>query len=218
MTVEQKPLPTELIDALLADYKKPEDLIGQNGILKQLTKALVERALQAELTDHLGHGKNQLVANETGNTRNGRNKKTLKGDFGELPIEIPRDRAGTFEPQIITKHQTRWSVKHEDVYLNGYATMGELLIGLTKYFAFYNGQRPHQALGNQTPDSVHTSSTGGGAMIVEKYEAKPEPEGLPIVLCTTATAFGQVRIENKSARQNAKTGAAPFGCVKSGAT
>ena len=109
MSVEQKPLPTELIDALLADYKKPEDLIGQNGILKQLTKALVERALQAELTDHLGHGKNQLVANETGNTRNGLSKKTLKGDFGELPIEIPRDRAGTFEPQIITKHQTRWS-------------------------------------------------------------------------------------------------------------
>lgn len=107
MTVEKKPLPTELIDALLANYKKPEDLIGQDGILKQLTKALVERALQAELTDHLGHSKHQLVANEAGNTRNGRSKKTLKGDFGELPIEIPRDRAGTFEPQIITKHQTR---------------------------------------------------------------------------------------------------------------
>ena len=109
MTVEMKPLPSELIDALLADYKKPEDLIGQNGLLKQLIKALVERALQAELTDHLGHGKNQLVANESGNARNGRSKKTLKGDFGELPIEIPRDRAGTFEPQLIGKHQTRWS-------------------------------------------------------------------------------------------------------------
>ena len=103
MTVKMKPLPTELLDALLADYKKPEDLIGQNGILKQLTKALVERALQAELTDPLGHGKNELVANEAGNTRNGRSKKTLKGDFGELPIEIPRDRAGTFEPQINTQ-------------------------------------------------------------------------------------------------------------------
>ena len=83
----------DLIDALLADYKKPEDLIGQNGLLKQLTKALVERALQAELTDHLGHGKNQLVSNEAGNTRNGRSKRTLRGDFGELPIEVPRDRA-----------------------------------------------------------------------------------------------------------------------------
>ena len=58
MTVEMKPLPVELIDALLANYKKPEDLIGQDGLLKQLTKALVERALQAEMTDHLGQGKN----------------------------------------------------------------------------------------------------------------------------------------------------------------
>ena len=91
MTVEKKSLPVDLIDALLADYKKPEDLIGQDGLLKQLTKALVERALQAEMTDHLGHGKNQLVANEAGNTRNGRSKKTLKGDFGALPIEIPRE-------------------------------------------------------------------------------------------------------------------------------
>ena len=55
-------------------------------------------------------------------------------------------------------------------------------------------------------------------MIVDKYGAKPEIVGLPIALCSTATAFGQVRIENKSARQNAKTGAAPFSCVKSGAT
>jgi putative transposase len=77
--------------------------------LKQLTKALVERALQAELTGHLGHGNNQLVANEAGNTRIGRSEKTLKGDFGELPIEIPRDRADTFEPQLIGKPQTRWS-------------------------------------------------------------------------------------------------------------
>lgn len=109
MTAEQKPLPTELVDALQADYTKPECLIGQNGILKQLTKVLVERALQAGSTDHLGHCKNELVANETGNTRNGRSKKTLKGNFGELSVEIPRDRAGTFKPQIITKHQTRWS-------------------------------------------------------------------------------------------------------------
>jgi putative transposase len=112
MNVEIKPFPNELIDALLVGYKKPEDLIGQNGLLKQLTKALVERALQAELTEHLGHDKNQLVANDAGNTRNGRSKKTLKGDFGALPIEIPRDRAGTFEPQIITKHQTP-NTKHQ---------------------------------------------------------------------------------------------------------
>ena len=98
----------ELIDSLLADYKKPEDLIGENGLLKQLTKRLVERALQAEMAQHLGHAKNDSVANATGNTRNGKSRKTLKGEFGELPIEIPRDRHGSFEPQIIPKHQTRW--------------------------------------------------------------------------------------------------------------
>ena len=104
MTVSNK-----LIDSLLADYKKPEDLIGENGLLKQLTKRLVERALQAEMAEHLGHAKNDSVANATGNTRNGKSKKTLKGEFGELPIEIPRDRHGSFEPQIIPKHQTRWA-------------------------------------------------------------------------------------------------------------
>jgi len=99
----------ELIDSLLTDYKKPEDLIGENGLLKLLTKKLVERALQAEMAEHLGHAKNDTVANPSGNTRNGKSKKTLKGDFGELPIEIPRDRHGNFEPQIVTKHQTRWA-------------------------------------------------------------------------------------------------------------
>ena len=102
-------LPNDLIDQLLSGYKKPEDLIGENGLLKQLTKALIERALQAEMTEHLGHDKHATVSNLTGNARNGKSSKTLKGEFGELPIEIPRDREGSFEPQLISKHQTRWT-------------------------------------------------------------------------------------------------------------
>jgi putative transposase len=116
----KSPFPNELIDALLGEYKKPEDLIGENGLLKQLTKALVERALQAEMTEHLGHGSNQCVVNESGNTRNGNSSKTLKGDFGALPITLPRDRAGTFEPQIVSKHQTRWT-GFDDKILSLYA-------------------------------------------------------------------------------------------------
>ena len=116
----RKPLPVDLIDALLADYKKPEDLIGEEGLLKQLTKALVERALNAEMTDHLGHSKHAPVANPTGNTRNGKSRKTLKGDFGEIPIEVPRDRLSTFEPQLISKHQTRWT-GFDDKILSLYA-------------------------------------------------------------------------------------------------
>jgi len=108
MTVA-KALPIDLIDSLLSGYKKPEDLIGENGLLKQLTKALVERALAAEMEAHLGHAKNEAVTNPAGNARNGKSSKTLKGEFGELPIEIPRDRNGSFEPQLIPKHQTRWN-------------------------------------------------------------------------------------------------------------
>lgn len=91
MSKTQHPITDELLDQLLANYQNPEDLIGADGILKQLTKKLVERALDAELTHHLGHDKHQPVSNPTGNTRNGFSKKKLKGEFGELPIEVPRD-------------------------------------------------------------------------------------------------------------------------------
>jgi hypothetical protein len=72
-----------LIDKLLAEYKKPEDIIGENGLLKQLTKAVLERALNAELTDHLGYEPHDPAGHNTGNSRNGMSKKKLKGDFGE---------------------------------------------------------------------------------------------------------------------------------------
>lgn len=83
MTSKKHEVPQELLAQLLADYKKPEDLIGENGLLKQLTKLLVEKALDAELTEHLDHARHEAVANPRGNTRNGKSKKTLKGDFGE---------------------------------------------------------------------------------------------------------------------------------------
>ena len=85
-----KSLPADLIDSLLGDYKKPEDLIGEHGLLKQLTKALVERALQVEIAEHLGHDKHETITNPTGNARNGKSRKTLKGEFGELPLSRSR--------------------------------------------------------------------------------------------------------------------------------
>src|SRR5213078_606455 len=98
-----------LIDELLADYKKPEDIIGENGLLKQLTKAILERALQAELTDHLGFEKHDPAGHHSGNSRNGSGRKALKGDFGELELETPRDRQASFEPRIVAKGQTRFT-------------------------------------------------------------------------------------------------------------
>lgn len=99
----------KLIDELLANYQKPEDIIGKNGLLKQLTKALLERAMNAELTEHLGYDKHDPVGNNSGNSRNGVTTKTLKGEFGEMALETPRDRQGTFEPKIIGKGQTRFT-------------------------------------------------------------------------------------------------------------
>src|SRR5712692_2205295 len=98
-----------LIDQLLADYKKPEDIIGENGLLKQLTKAILERALQAELNDHLGFEKHDPSGHHSGNSRNGSGRKALKGDFGELELETPRDRQASFEPKIVAKGQTRFT-------------------------------------------------------------------------------------------------------------
>jgi putative transposase len=98
-----------LIDQLLAEHRKPEDIIGENGLLKQLTKAVLERALQGELSDHLGYKKHEPAKQKRGNARNGKTTKVLKGDFGEIPLETPRDRNGTFEPQIVSKGQTRFT-------------------------------------------------------------------------------------------------------------
>src|SRR5450755_1417914 len=99
----------ELLDKLLAEYQKPEDIIGENGLLKQLTKALLERAMSAELSGHLGFAKHDPAGHNSGNTRNGVMKKTLKGDFGKMELETPRDRKGTFAPKIVAKGQTRFT-------------------------------------------------------------------------------------------------------------
>src|ERR1700680_3828790 len=98
----------ELLDQLLANYEKPEDLTGADGILKRLKKALIERALGAELSDHLGYEKGDPAGRGSGNSRNGTSGKTVLTEDGEVQIEVPRDRAGTFEPRLIAKGQTRF--------------------------------------------------------------------------------------------------------------
>jgi putative transposase len=110
----------ELIDRLLKDYQKPEDIIGENGLLKQLTKALVERALQAELSSHLGYEKHSPEGHNSGNTRNGTSTKQLKGEFGTVEIQVPRDRQASFEPKLVPKGETRFE-GFDDKILSLYA-------------------------------------------------------------------------------------------------
>ena len=148
-----KDLTEVLLDELLKDYQTPEQILGENGILKQLTKRLAERALQAEMTHHLGYAKHDYqskanketldnfinhntdddlleelpsteeetiqpstISEETvslagkparknSNARNGTTKKTVRTDFGKIELEVPRDRAGSFEPQFVKKHE-----------------------------------------------------------------------------------------------------------------
>jgi putative transposase len=189
MTVDKKPLPQDLIDGLLANYKKPEDLIGEGGLLKQLTKALVERALQAEMAEHLGHGRHEPVENATGNTRNGKSKKTLKGEFGELPIEVPRDRHGSFEPQLVPKHQTRWS-GFDDKILSLYArgmTVREIQAHLTEMY------------GTDVSPTLISSVTDAVIEEVKAWQARPLDALYPIVyldcIHVKARDSGAVRVK-----------------------
>lgn len=99
----------ELIDELLKDYKKPEDILGESGLLKQLTKAVLDRCLQGEMTHHLGYEKHEPKGKNTGNSRNGSYDKRVIGEHGEMAVKIPRDRKGSFEPVILPKGQTRVS-------------------------------------------------------------------------------------------------------------
>lgn len=115
MTIGNKRIEDEIIDNLLRGYKEPEDLIGENGLLKQLTKRLLERAMSAEMTEHVGYEKHEASGRNGGNSRNGKTAKTLKGTFGTMPIEVPRDRNGTFDPKIIGKHQTRFTGFDENI-------------------------------------------------------------------------------------------------------
>jgi putative transposase len=98
----------ELLDELLKECNSPEELLGEDGLLSQLTKALVERALEGEMTNHLGYPKHAPSGKSTANSRNGKTTKKVRSNHGEMEIAIPRDRQGKFEPQLIPKHQRRF--------------------------------------------------------------------------------------------------------------
>jgi putative transposase len=98
----------EVLDALLAGAKTAEEIAGPDGLLGQLTRRLLNRALEAELSEHLGYEAGQAPPGGAGNARNGKPSKTVLTDQGSIRIRSPRDRKGTFEPQIVKKRQTRW--------------------------------------------------------------------------------------------------------------
>ena len=97
----------ELLDELLSDYETTEDLLGDEGLFKQLKKAILERALGAELSDHLGYEKGDSAGCGTGKSRNGHSGKAVLAEDGAVELAVPRDRNGSFEPVIVPKGERR---------------------------------------------------------------------------------------------------------------
>ena len=102
-----KEIRKELLDELLEGYEKPEDLLGDEGLLKGLQKALMERAFGAELTAHLGYEKGDPTGRGSGNNRNGHGRKRVLTESGSVDVSVPRDRKASFEPQLVRKGQSR---------------------------------------------------------------------------------------------------------------
>jgi putative transposase len=118
-------LPDGVLDELLAGVRGEEEIVGPDGLLSQLTKRLVERAMEVELTDHLGFEPHQEPPGGAGNARNGSTPKTLLIEHGSVQIDAPRDRAGSFEPQIVRKRQRRFEGFDEKIlalYSRGLST------------------------------------------------------------------------------------------------
>ena len=92
------------------DFKNltTEQITGEKGLLKLLTKRIIEKAMSVEMDEHLGYGKHDPAGKNTGNSRNGKSSKNLITDNGDVRIDVPRDRNGDFEPQIVKKHQRRF--------------------------------------------------------------------------------------------------------------
>ena len=128
-------------------------------------------------------------------------------------VVISMDGRGRAFDNIFVERLWR-SVKHEDVYLKGYATMGELMVGLTEYFVFYNGERPHQSLENKTPDTVYRSAIGGGAMILDKFGGAVE--GTPVPLRSTgdsSTAEARATTRSKAKPGQRRSAASEVECA-----
>jgi len=187
----KKPIRKELLDELLAEYANPEDLTGPEGLLKRLTGALVERALQTELTDHLGYEPGAPEGQGSGNSRNGTGKKTLRTDQGDVTVEVPRDRNGTFEPKLVKKHQRSFK-GFDDKILSMYAR-GMSVRDIQAHLAEIYGTEVSPDLISRVTDAVIDE--------VQAWQARPLDAVWPIVFLDALVlkVRDQGVVQNKSA-------------------
>lgn len=187
----KKPIRKELLDELLAEYANPDDLTGPEGLLKRLTGALVERALQTEMTDHLGYEPGAQEGQGSGNSRNGTGKKTLRTDQGNVTVEVPRDRNGTFEPQLVKKHQRSFK-GFDDKILSMYAR-GMSVRDIQAHLAEIYGTDVSPDLISRVTDAVVDE--------VQAWQARPLDAVWPIVFLDALVikVRDQGVVQNKSA-------------------
>jgi len=187
----KNPIRKELLDELLAGYANPEDLTGPEGILKRLTGALVERALAAEMTDHLGYEPGAPEGQGSGNSRNGVGKKTLRTDQGEVTVDVPRDRNGTFEPQLVKKHQRSFK-GFDDKILSMYAR-GMSVRDIQAHLA--------EIYGTEVSPDLISSVTHAVVEEVQAWQARPLDAVWPIVFLDALVikVRDQGVVQNKSA-------------------
>lgn len=181
----------EVLEELLKDYKNPQDLLGKEGLLKGLTKRLLEKAMDSELTHHLGYEKYSSAGKKSGNSRNGKSSKKIKGDFGEIPIEVPRDRNGDFNPQIIQKHQTRFD-GFDDKIISMYAR-GMTTRDIQDHLKEIYGVEISADLVSTVTDAVLTD--------VKEWQSRPLDEVYPVLYldATIVKVRSEGRVINKSA-------------------
>jgi len=180
----------ELIDELLQEYETPQDILGEGGLLKALTKAVIERCLETELDTHLGYPKHARQGTATGNRRNGQSQKTLKGEQGQVEIEVPRDRQGSFEPQLVKKGQTRLEGFDEKIlalYARGMTTR-DIQAQLQELY------------GVEVSPTLISNVTEAVMDEVRQWQARPLEALYPIVYfdCLVVKVRDNQRIVNKS--------------------
>lgn len=166
----------ELLDDLLADSQSPEDILGENGLMKQLSQRLIERALAGELTHHLKSEQQVAATDESEepakrNSRNGYSQKTVQSEQGEMTLAIPRDRQGEFEPVLVPKHQRRLAGLDEKIlalYARGLSTR-DISAQLEELY----GAKISPALISEVTDTV--------SELVRAWQSRPLEAVYPIV-------------------------------------
>jgi transposase-like protein len=185
------PTQKSLLDELFKDFRgNAKELLGEHGLLKRITQRALESALEGELTDHLGYSLHESAGRNSGNSRNGKSRKTLQSTAGELAIQVPRDRNGSFEPQLVRKRQRRLEGLDDKIialYARGLSTR-EIGAELTELY----GAEISPTLISNVTDSVLEE--------VQAWQARPLDTVYPILYfdCLFVKSRQEGRLRNKA--------------------